>query len=185
MKYNKTKTLLCMFFILVLFLSTVVVSLLSNPVYADKNNKSVVLVQLSFKNEKWSLGSEGVSILPCKAPNKYISGTKSDPLFRVLGSNGKVVYQRQMRNPRLILIEDPKTETKLLEEISFKLRFALIDGMEKFEFWYDPLKQKETSITVDLRNAIQKYLEKGGPNQKASCQEPEYKPNQLKKLKEG
>lgn len=181
MKSNKGVPLIWMFYCSVFLMSAVVMSLLSSFAYADKNYKSVVLVHMNFKNGKWSLGPEGVSILPCKAPSKYIEGAERDPLFRVLGSNGKVVYQRRMRNPRFILVEDPKTEPKLLEQVSFKLRFALKDGMEKFEFWYEPLKQEQPNVSVNLQSAIKKYLEKGGPDQKAPCQEPEYVPNPLKK----
>lgn len=184
MKFIKTIKILGGFFFFVFLMSTVVLEFQSSPVYSDEKDKSVVLVHLNFKDGKWSLGSEGVSILPCEAPGKYINGSESDPLFRVLRSGDKEVYKRHIRNPRLISIEDPVTQTKLLDEVSFKLRFALIDDMEKVEFWYEPSKQNEPSVTVDLRNAIQIYREKGGPDQKAPCKEPEYVPDQLKKGKE-
>jgi len=44
--------------------------------------------------------------------------------------------------------------------------------METLQFWYDPVEQKEPSVVVDLREAIQRYLDAGGPNQKAPCHQP-------------
>ncbi len=78
------------------------------------------------------------------------------------------------------MIEDPKEKPRLLDKVSFNLRFALADGMERFEFWYAPLEQKEPSVRVDLRDAVKKYWDEGGPRQKAPCQQPKYVPDQLK-----
>jgi len=164
-----------------IIVATTILSILSTHAYSQENKDSVVLVHLIFKDENWSVGPDEVLVLPCAAPTKFIRGTESDPLIRVLGSNNEPVYQRQMNNPRLILIEDPKEEPLLLEEVSFKLRFELMDGMEILEFWYDSLEQKEPSLIVDLRDAIKRYLEAGGPDQKAPCQQPEYVPDQLQK----
>jgi hypothetical protein len=71
----------------------------------------------------------------------------------------------------IILPEDDSVET-VVDEVSFNLIFALTEGMEELEFWYDPLEQQEPSVAVDLREAIKEYTEKGGPNQEAPCQQP-------------
>ena len=160
--------------IAVVFLVSAAVMAISSPsVYAGENTDSVVLVHLVFENERWALGTDAVSLLPCAAPSKFIQGTSEDPLILVLGSNNeKPLYQQNMRNPRLILIEEPSEEPSLLNSVSFKLRFPLVNGMETLQFWYDPVEQKEPSVVVDLREAIQRYLDAGGPNQKAPCQQP-------------
>jgi len=154
---------------------------LADHAYAQENKDSVVLVPLIFEKETWSLNPEGVTVLPCAAPTKFIRGTEGDPLIRVLGANKEPVYERQMNNPRLILIEDPREEPSLLDEVSFKIRFKLADGMELFEFWYNPRAQEEPSVTVDLREAIKKYVDAGGVDQEAPCQQPTYVPDQLQK----
>lgn len=151
--------------------------------YSGENSDSVVLVHLVFKNDKWSLGPDGVVILPCQAPRKQMRGSNKDPLYRVLGTDGQVLLEWHMVNPRLISIEDPTTQTKLLDEVSFKLRFPLIEGMQEFEFWYEQSKQKKPSVTADLRPAIGRYTRKGGARMKAPCQEPEYMPDQRGKKK--
>lgn len=179
MKSHKTIKFLCTLFSIALLVSAVVLVVSSRSVYSEENSASVVLVHLIFGDERWSPGFNGVRVLPCEAPSKFINGTDSDPLIKVLGPNEEVVYQRNMRNPRVMLIEEPSTEPWLLEKVSFNLRFALMDGMEVLEFWYDPLEQKEPSVTVDLRDAIQKYWDEGGPDQEAPCQQPEYLPDQL------
>ena len=157
---------------IVFLMSTAVQTILPVPVFSQDNDASVVLAHLMYENERWSLGQDGVLVLPCEAPSKFINGSEGDPLIKVLGTKGEALYQRHMRNPRFILIEEPSSEPPLLEKVSFKLRFALVDGMEKLEFWYDPLKQNEPSVTVGLSEAIQEYIRRGGSNQKASCQQP-------------
>lgn len=167
-------------------LSTIVISasvlpLWSGTVWSQERDASVVLVPLTFEEERWILGPGEVSVLPCEAPSKFIQGTGTDPLIQVLDTKGEPLYQRRMRNPRLILIEDPEEEPPLLSKVSFNVRFALVDGMEAFEFWYEPGKQEEPSVRADLRGAIQEYLGRGGPSQTAPCQQPEYVPDQLGK----
>ncbi|RMF91652.1 MAG: hypothetical protein D6736_04815 [Nitrospinota bacterium] len=162
--------------LLLLFLFALVT--LEAAAYAqERRGESVVLVPLTFADDQWSAGE--VQILPCAAPSKFLRGTETDPLVRLLGQE-QVIAQRHIRNPRFILVEDPKEEPPLLSKVSFVFRFPLIKGAEIFEFWYDPQGQKAPSVVVDLREAIKTYWDKGGPKQKASCQQ-EYVPDQLKR----
>ena len=170
MKFNKNIKYFCNLFLIALVMSTISLVVFTSPAHSQENDVSVVLVHLMFANERWSVGQNGVLVLPCEGPSKFVGGTESDPLVKVLGE-GKVLYQRNIFDPLVILPEDDTLE-KNLKEVSFTLPFALVEGMEELEFWYDPLKQQEPSLVVDLRKSIQEYMEKGGPDQEAPCQQP-------------
>ena len=173
MKLNNHIKLSGMLIVIVFMVSVAALAVLLIPAYSAENTDSVMLVPLTFENERWALGTEVVTVLPCAAPSKFINGTELDPLIMVIDSNKETLYKRNMRNPRLILIEEPSKDPALLEKVSFRLRFALMEGMETLEFWYDPQEQKEPSVVVDLREAIKRYYDAGGPNQTAPCQQPE------------
>jgi hypothetical protein len=170
MKFNKNIKYLCNLFLIALVLSTIFLTVLARPAHSQENNASVVLVHLMFANERWFVGEDGVLVLPCEGPSKFVGGSERNPLVKVLGK-GEVLYQRNIFDPLIILPEDDSVET-VVDEVSFKLIFALTDGMEELQFWYDPLEQQEPSVAVDLREAIKEYMEKGGPNQEAPCQQP-------------
>jgi hypothetical protein len=169
MKLNKNIKLFYSIFLVAALMSTFTFMVLVSPAVSQENSASVVLVHLSYANERWSLGENGVLVLPCEGPSKFLRGTERDPLVLVL-AKGEPIYQRHIFDPLVILPEDEDVETEL-KEISFTMPFALADGMEEFQFWYKP-EQQEPSLVVDLREAIKAYMEKGGPNQKASCQQP-------------
>ena len=135
--------------------------------------EAVVVLYLLFDEDEWGVGPDEVVVLPCPGPSALARGAEGDPLFRVRDAKGEVVLEYHIPNPRIMLIEDPSEEPWLLEQGSLDLRFGLIEGMETFEFWYDPLKQEQPTLVVDLRKAIEDYWEKEGPDQKASCQDPE------------
>ena len=182
MENRKIRNALWKISLFALVAATTLLTIWPAPGYSQtKDSSSVVLVPLTFEDERWFLGPGEISILPCEAPSKFIQGAESDPLIRILGPEEKVIYQRQMRNPRLILVEDPKEVPPLLSKVSFNLKFALIDGMETFEFWYDRGRQKEATVTANLQDPIKEYMSKGGPLQKAPCQEFKYVPDQLGK----
>lgn len=148
-------------------------SILTGYAYAQ-NEGSVVLIQLKFDAKGWSWSNTQSRILPCGAPTKFIRGMEGDPFFQVLDRQGKVLNQQVMRNPRRILIEDPKSEPLLLSEVSFALRFPLtsLDGTGSFAFWDPAVSQSRPVVSVDLLPMIKEYMDRGGPNQKAACQQP-------------
>jgi hypothetical protein len=170
MKLNINIKHFCNLFLIALVLSTIFVAVLARPAHSQENDASVVLVHIMYDNERWSIGHDGVLVLPCEGPSKFVGGSERDPLVKVLGKR-EVLYQRNIFDPLIILPEDDSVET-VVDEVSFKLIFALTDGMEELQFWYDPLEQQEPSVAVDLREAIKEYMEKGGPNQEAPCQQP-------------
>jgi hypothetical protein len=141
--------------------------------YADLCLEGVVVLLLTFNDEDWLIGPDEVRVLPCPGPSALAGGAENDPLIRVLGSKNEVIQEYHIRNPRVMLIEDPSEQPWLLEKGSFDLRFGLVEGMETLEFWYDPLKQQQPTLSVDLRDAIREYWAKGGPEQEASCQDPQ------------
>ncbi|MEW6443880.1 MAG: hypothetical protein AB1640_23290 [bacterium] len=153
---------------LFVFVSIAVIQMPS-PAGGQQTDASVVLVHLNYGNGQWGLGAEGVVVLPCKAPSNFIDGSSRDPRIRVLGSNAQVLYERNIRNPRRVLVEEPSNLPDLLSTVSFKAKFPLAAGMQTFQFWYDPVNQQTPSVVVNLLPAIQEYWEKGGPSQYAPC----------------
>jgi hypothetical protein len=136
----------------------------------------VVMIAVDWRDARWWLGADGIRVLPCAAPNLISAGSSSQPLIRVLDEEGEVVYQRYMTlDPRIVLTNPPSKAPTFLDKVSFNLRLPLIDGMARLEFYDQPEEQKEPAISVDLREAIAKYQDAGGPDQEASCQDPEYK----------
>lgn len=148
------------------------------PLRAVPTDKAVVLVHLVYENGEWSVGLDGVRILPCPAPSKVQDGNMDDPFVRVVGRQGDTLLEQNIWNPRLILVEDPTEQTELLDEVSFNYRFALQDGMEQLEFWENVNRAGGPSVVVDLSGAIEEYRVRG-PVEEASCQQPLYKPDAL------
>lgn len=163
---------------MVFFLSVTLLGFSRGTVHSQESDESVVLVHLLYEYGKWSVGPDGVTILPCEAPRQIVPGSKSDSLIQVLGQDGKVLHERQIRNPRRVLYEvvkhdeAAKTRHRLAPKRLFKYKFPLVPGMEVFKFWHKPESQKEPDIVVDLRGAIKDYWSKGGAEQDATCQAP-------------
>ncbi|MEW5980373.1 MAG: hypothetical protein AB1898_31685 [Acidobacteriota bacterium] len=149
----------------------VAASVLQMPGHAEAQTTeaSVVLVHLTYAGGQWAVGPEGVKILPCKAPSNEIDGSSRDPRIRVLGSNAQVLYERNIRNPRRALREEPSSLPELLGTISYRAKFPLAIGMQTFQFWYDPVNQTTPTLIVDLAKAISEYWANGGPSQDAPC----------------
>lgn len=149
--------------------------------------RGVVLVPVEYKDGRWSVGEGVVEVLPCEPPTYFLSGTESEPLVQVLGTDGKVVYQRNLEmDPRIILHEGPSDEPYLLEEVSFVLRLPLLEDTQSMEFFVEPKPgeegfQQAPDLRVDLSQAVETYKAMGAMEQAAPCQEPEYKPDQLEK----
>lgn len=141
-------------------------------------DESVVLVHLVYENGEWSVGPDGVRVLPCAAPSKVQDGDPTDPFVRIVGRQGETLIEQNIWNPRLILVEDPTEQTELLEAVSFNYRFALQEGMDQLEFWENINRAGGPNVVVDLSGAIEEYRARG-PVEDASCQQPLYKPDAL------
>ncbi len=138
----------------------------------------VVLVNLKYEEGRWHLGKEGVTILPCNPPNNVGSGSKKDPMVRVLSEDGKLLYEKIFGNPRLLLYEHPEGKAVLLDEASFTLRFAYYKGMQRFEFYETSENYNRGSnpvVTADLREATRQYEEIVRSNIQLPCFQPAFK----------
>lgn len=165
----------------VLFVSIGLVVFASTGVCTAQTNTAadgVVLVHLQFADGQWSLGKDGVRILPCDPPSEFKSGSVQDPLFRVLGDDGKLLHERTIRNPRLVLYEDPEQKAELLEKVSFNLRFAYREGMRVFEF-YPTAEVKDGQpkpvVEADMREAVKRLDEMRKSGRRLPCQQPQLK----------
>jgi hypothetical protein len=157
---------------------------------AEGNRLGVLLVSISFEDERWK--SHGVTVLPCDAPSslKQIGELKPTPgyvLISMVGKDKKPLRNYTIRNPRFILIEDPKEVPPLLSKVKFNLRLPVMEGVEAVEFWDDPQTGGRADIPtliIPVKEALDDFERKGGMRMKAPCQEPEYRPDQRDKKKD-
>lgn len=130
---------------------------------------NVMFIPVAYEQGKWFQADE-VQYAPCEPPSKPNLGTDADPVIRVFNEQGERLYEQGMRNPRLVLIEDPKEPVALLQDIAFELRLPYLRGAYRVEFWEFPREQQEPSmvIQVDPQADIP---------EKADCQVPEFVPD--------
>ena len=133
---------------------------------------NVMFVPVVYRDGVWYQGEE-IQYAPCEPPSKPSLATDADPIIRAYTKEGEMAYEQRMRNPRLILIEDPKEPVALLKEISFELRLPYIRGISKVEFWEFPREQQEPSLVFEVNP------EADIPG-KADCQVPEFVPDALR-----
>lgn len=133
---------------------------------------NVMFIPVAYEGGQWFQADE-VIYAPCEPPSKPNLGTDADPLIRAYNGQGELMYERGMRNPRFILIEDPKEPVGLLREVAFELRLPYVRGLRRVEFWEFPREQQEPSMVISI-----------DPNanipEKADCQVPEFVPDALR-----
>jgi hypothetical protein len=162
------------------FISIGLVVFASTGVCAAQTNAAdgVVLVHLQYADGQWRLGKDGVRILPCDPPNEFKRGSARDPLFRVMGDDGKLMHERIIMNPRLVLYEDREKKAELLEKVSFNLRFAYREGMRVFEFYPTAdVKdgQAKPAVKTDMGQAVKRLDEMRKSGGRLPCQQPPLK----------
>jgi hypothetical protein len=138
----------------------------------------VVLVHLKYEAGRWQMGKEGVRILPCDPPNYFKSGSEKDPRVRILGDGDKLLYEKNIRNPRLVLYEDPKMKAQLLEKVAFNLRLPFHRGMQVFEFYQgadSEYKKGGPAIRADMNEAIKRFDEMAKSGDWLPCRQPQLK----------
>jgi hypothetical protein len=96
---------------------------LSTSVFAERPDEVVLLIDMQYSDGRWEAAP--FALLPCAGPSKpdALSGARSMYLLR--GRDGNVLLQRYIDNPRIILIEDPREGSALLEQIHFRLRIGI------------------------------------------------------------
>ena len=134
---------------------------------------NVMFIPVAYQDGEW-FQRDNIQYAPCEPPSKPNLGTDADPVIRAYDLQGELMYTKGMRNPRLVLIEDPKEPVALLRKVAFELRLPYLRGISRIEFWEFPRKQQEPSmiIRVDPDANI--------PD-KADCQVPEFVPDALRK----
>ena len=85
----------------------------------EQEDKAVLLVRMFYEAEQWS--AKPLRILPCEAPSKPAPHTDRRSVLVLRGDDGKVLARRLITNPRIILIEDPKEQAKLLSQMEFTI----------------------------------------------------------------
>jgi hypothetical protein len=191
MKMNKRRYflsgLIATFAVAVTFASTAAnPPALPDGVQEDARGEYVILVDVQFKDGEWFVGEKGVEVRPCIPPKRTSFTADRSSLVVVKGMKGEVIYKEFMPlSPRIVLRDEGEAESYLLDEVSFAFRIPLLDGMQRLEF-YEEIKgtqepEGEPSLGVDLSEAIQMFYDRGGPEEKATCQDIEYLPDQGEK----
>ncbi|MCG8668220.1 MAG: hypothetical protein MI867_02315 [Pseudomonadales bacterium] len=133
---------------------------------------NVMFIPVAYNQGQWFQANE-IQFAPCEPPSKPNLGNEFDPVIRAYDAQGEEIYEQGMRNPRLILIEDPKEPAALLSQIRFELRLPYVRGISRIEFWEFPREQKEPSMVLEVPRDPQ-------IPEKADCQVPEFVPDALR-----
>ncbi|MDX1694541.1 MAG: hypothetical protein R3208_12315 [Ketobacteraceae bacterium] len=133
---------------------------------------NVMFIPVAYSEGQWFQTDE-IQYAPCQPPSKPNLGTEADPMIRAYDSQGEIVYEQGMRNPRFILIEDPKEPVAMLREVEFELRLPYMRGLSRIEFWEFPREQKEPSMVINVDPGA--FIP-----EKADCQVPEFVPDALR-----
>lgn len=164
------------------------------PPAGAQDQESVLLVHLVYTNGQWSVGPDGVRVLPCPAPNLVVGGGLTHSVIRVKDEAGAVVLEQSLRNPRIRLSEQGSEGPTLLEEASVTLRIPSRDAMRVLEY-LDPTllpefedservgfeaasEEMQPSLVVDLTPQVTAFAAARVAGEAAPCQPFEYKPDQ-------
>ena len=121
---------------------------------------SVISVNVSFRDGRWSQASEP-EVIHCRAPrNGSDEGTGAE--IRLVDETGRVLNQRNIFDPRMVLAEDPRREWRPLEELDMPLMIAMKGEPTRIEFYEDPRNQDKPSLVVDLTHALVEFMAQGG-----------------------
>ena len=136
------------------------------------DNESVVIPMI-YDAEFGGYAQEGLVVIrPCHPPSRPYLGHDTDPVLHGF-KNDEEVFSKQVRNPRLILVEDPTPDdpSRYLDQTSFTLTLPWTGEYEEVHFYADP-EAPEPSVVIPLFDAIGVYQQAGGRDQEASCQTP-------------
>ena len=148
------------------------VSVLASGVTAADNE--VVVIPLTWDDQVYyQTPNTTPEILPCEPPNLPVAGGADLPMAQGF-SNNEMVFSQPLKDPRLMLVEDPKPDdpSRIVSSIDFKLHLPWTGEYSELRF-FGQLDQQEPDVVVDLSDAIGAYREDGGRDAEASCQYPE------------
>ncbi len=103
---------------------TLACTLLSGAAWsADTSGEMVLLMNMTYAQGRWQ--AQPAAVLPCGGPSKPDSSSASRSLYQLRSRDGKVLLQRYIANPRMLLVEDPREPSELLKETKFTLRIPI------------------------------------------------------------
>lgn len=158
----------------------------------ERADESVLLIEMHFSKGKWQ--AKPLSILPCGGPSKVESTAPMRSMLQLKSRDGKILFRRHIGNPRLVLIEDPKEEPRLLAETTFTLRIPLrsqgrsmVSEKEvySFEFFEDSRDDKKPATRLNLSKVMPELSRLRTTNKRASCQLIKPRMDKLPELKAG
>lgn len=141
---------------------------------ATAADNEVVVIPLTWGDQVYyQTPNTTPEILPCEPPNLPVAGGADRPMAQGF-SNNEMVFSQQLKDPRLMLVEDPTADnpSRVVTSIDFKLYLPWTGEYSELRF-FGQLDQQEADVVVDLSNAISAYREKGDRDAEATCQYPE------------
>lgn len=90
---------------------------------AETSREMVLLMNMGYSQGRWQ--AQPAAVLPCGGPSKPNSTSATRSLYQLKNAEGKVLLQRYIQNPRILLVEDPREPTDLLKETKFTLRVPI------------------------------------------------------------
>ena len=121
----------------------------------ERAEETVLLMEMIYSEGRWS--AKPATVLPCGGPSKPDSISMTRSMYLLRDREGKVLLQRYIQNPRIILVEDPREPMPLLREMKFRLRVPInqrgkrtiaLSDVAAFEFYEEPLAQRAPSVAV-------------------------------------
>lgn len=153
------------------YITGAIIALLSSASLAQPaQTPSTALFEMNYSNGYWN--AKLMDILPCDSPSKPYQASRTNSEIRLTDYYGKTLYQRALTNPRIILMEDPRENAKLLDKTHFVLRVPVQKNTATFDFYEDAKNRKsnKADASIYVADEIERYYAKGGNLQKAACQ---------------
>ncbi len=112
-------------------ISTAVLMLMVTTASAHQDHKEqaeltnhVLMVELEYNNGRWA--AKPTEVAPCEGPGgPPLTRSDKSSMLQLLDRNGRIIYQRYLRNPRWVHYEATRKDGKkpdiLLEQLKLKL----------------------------------------------------------------
>jgi hypothetical protein len=137
---------------------TVACALLSGVASAaEPSGESVLLMNMAYAEGRWQ--ARPGALLPCGGPSKPDSTSGTRSLYRLKSRDGKVLMQRFIENPRMLLVEDPREPSALLKATNFTLRVPInqpgntpiaVADVYAFEYFENARDSQRPSVVARL-----------------------------------
>lgn len=154
----------------------ILLCMLHGAAWAERSDEAVLLIDMAYSQGRWQ--AKPAAVLPCGGPSKPDSISLTRSLYQLKNADGKVLMRRYIENPRIILVEDPREPSALLEEIKFRLRIPIRQEgktaispkeIQIFEFFENGRHQREPSVVVRVDKELEAISKPTESGKRPSC----------------